>query len=126
VSTGAGSTRALRDRPLGKVAILVAILLAAFLVSRSCGSSGAEIDQERAVEIARGELDFRPECVQVRFVRRGIQARSFWAVSLWTLDARGQFEQVTLVMVDARTGSVAQVNRNPEVGATQPQCESPV
>jgi hypothetical protein len=59
-------------------------------------------------------------------VRRGIQARSFWAVSLWTLDARGRFEKVTLVMVDARTGNVAQVNRNPSVGGTQPQCESPV
>jgi hypothetical protein len=108
------------------VAILVAVLLAAFLVSRSCGSSGAEIDQDRAIEIAQTQLDFEPECAQVRFVRRGIQGASYWAVSLWTLDEDGRFEQVTLVLVNARTGAVAQVNRNPNIASTQPQCASPV
>jgi hypothetical protein len=127
VSTAADSSaRPLRDRPLGKLAILLVVLLAAFLVSRSCGSSGAEIDQDRAITIAQARLDFEPECAQVRFVRRGIRGGSLWAVSLWTLDEDGRFEQVTLVLVNARTGDVVQVNRNPRVSATQPQCSSPV
>jgi hypothetical protein len=127
VSTAAGSSaRPFRDRPLGKLAILLAVLVAAFLVSRSCGSSGAEIDQNRAIEIAQTRLDFEPECAQVRFVRRGIRGGSFWAVSLWTLDGAGRFEQVTLVLVNARTGDVVDVNRNPRVSTTLPQCASPV
>jgi hypothetical protein len=108
------------------VAILVAVLFAAFLVSKSCGSSGAEIDQDRAVEIAVAELDFEPKCKQIRFVRRGIQGASYWAVSLWTLDSQGRYDRVTLVLVNARTGDVLEVNRNPNVGATRPQCASPV
>jgi hypothetical protein len=127
VSTTAGSSaRPLRDRPLGKLAILLAVLVAAFLVSRSCGSSGAEIDEARAIEIAQSRLDFDAECAQVRFVRRGIRGGGFWAVSLWTLDDADRFERVTVVLVNARTGDVVQVERNPRVSGTQPQCSSPV
>jgi hypothetical protein len=111
---------------LGRVAILLAVLVVAFLVSKSCGSSGDRIGQDRAVEIAIGELDFEPECKQIRFVRRGIQGASYWAVSLWTLDAAGRFDRVTLVLVNARTGDVLQVNENPNIASTQPQCASPV
>ena len=102
------------------------MLVAAFLASRSCASSGAEIDKDRAIEIAKGELDFEPECAQVRFVKRGIRGASSWAVSLWTLDAAGRFEKVTLVVLDARTGDILEVTPNPNVSATQPQCFSPV
>jgi hypothetical protein len=127
-STTAGSSnaRGLRDRPLGRVAILVVVLLAAFLVSRSCGSTDPDIGQERAIAIARGELTFQPECVQVRFLRRGLRSEGFWAVSLWTLDAQGDFDKLTLVLVSAEDGRVAGVNRRPVRGGTQPQCESPV
>ncbi len=85
-----------------------------------------EIDQQRAIEIAKTRLDFKPECAQVRFVRRGIRGGAYWAVSLWTLDAEGEFEHVTLVLVDARTGEIGRVERNPNVSATAPQCASPV
>jgi hypothetical protein len=124
--TQSEARRSFRDRPLGKLAILLAVLLAAFVASRSCASSGAEIDKDRAIEIAQTRLDFKAECSQVRFIRRGIQGASYWAVSLWTLDRDGRFEKVTLVLVDARTGTVVEVTRNPNVSATPAQCSSPV
>jgi hypothetical protein len=122
---GSSSARGLRDHPLGRVAILLVVLALALLVARGCGSSG-EVSKDEAIEIARKELRFEPECVQIRFVRRGIQALPFWAVSLWTLDRKGEFDQISLVFVNAHTGAVADVNRRPAVGSTQPQCESPV
>jgi hypothetical protein len=125
-SSGARGPSALRDRPLGRVAILAAVLLAAFLVSRSCGSSDPDISQERAIQIASGELNFEPECVQVRFLRRGLRSEPFWAVSLWTLTEAGEFDKLTVVLVNADSGRIAGINRQPINQGTQPQCESPV
>ena len=102
------------------------VLLAAFLVSRSCGSSDPDVSQDEAVEIATGAIDFRAECYQIRFLRQGVQSRPFWFVSLWTLDARGDFEKLSLVQVNAETGRVAAVNNNPVNRSTRPQCDSPV
>jgi len=125
-SAGKPKARGLRDRPLGKVAILVAVLAAAFLVSRGCASPG-DISKEEAVEIAaKQRLGFEPECHQVRFGREGVNAAGVWRVSLWSLDAKGNFERVSVVVVDSRTGRVVRVVRNATVSYTRPQCVSPV
>jgi hypothetical protein len=47
----------------------------------------------------------------VRFTPRGFDSRPFWSVSLSMLDDDGRLEQVTVVLVDARTGDVEQVQR---------------
>jgi hypothetical protein len=107
--TDAGSGRGLRDRPLGKVLLLLAVLLLAFLASRSCASRETEISQDEAVEIARGEVDFEPDRVSVRFLPRGVESRPTWAVSLSTENAEGALDRVTVVVVDGRTGAVAEV-----------------
>jgi hypothetical protein len=105
--------------------MLMAVLLAAFLVSRGCASSGTNVSQEEAIEIARKQLDFRPRCVQVRYLRRGLKSTPVWAVSLWTLK-RGQFDRVAIVLVATRDGRVISVTPQPSVQSTAPQCESPV
>ncbi len=120
------SGRGLRDRPLGKLALLVLVLAAALLVSRSCGSSGVALDKEEALAIALRQVDFQPRCYQARVFRAGIKARSFWAVSLWTLTAKGAFDKVALVVVDAETGRVDRVDRRPRLAFTAAQCASPV
>jgi hypothetical protein len=107
--TDAGSARGLRDRPLGKVAILLAVLLVAFLAARSCASRETEISRDEAVEIARDEIDFEPDRVGVRFVPRGVQSRPFWAVSFTAEDAQGELDRVTVVVVDATTGQIDEV-----------------
>jgi hypothetical protein len=109
-STDAGR-RGFRDRPLGKVAIILAILLVAFVASRSCASVGDRISQEEAVSIAKRQIDYTPDKVQVRLFKRGLQSRPFWAVSLVTVGSDGRLERATVVVVDARTGEVDEVRR---------------
>jgi hypothetical protein len=91
----------------------VGVLLLALIVSRGCAGAGSEISKEEAIEIARGEVDYRPDRTQVRLVRQGFQSRPFWAVSLSTIDARGATDRVTVVLVDARTREVAEVRESP-------------
>ena len=105
----AGSGRGLRDRPLGKVALLLAVLLLAFVASRSCASRDTDISQDEAVEIAREEVDFEPDRVGVRFLPRGVPSQPFWAVSLSTEDSQGALERVIVVVVDANTGEIEEV-----------------
>jgi hypothetical protein len=82
------------------------------VVARGCAGAGSEIPKEEAIEIAQREVDYRPDRTQVRLVRQGFQSRPFWAVSLSTLDARGDLDRVTVVLVDARTRAVAEVRES--------------
>jgi hypothetical protein len=106
--TVAGTRRGLRDSPLGRAALLAVVLLAAFLVARSCGSSAPGVSQERAVEIARGAIDFEAASVQVRNLPTGVQGKRSWAVSLYN----GTIERPTrcrLVQLDADSGRIEAV-----------------
>jgi hypothetical protein len=38
-----------------------------------------------------------------------VRPRSFWAVSLQTVDATGEIDRVTVVVVDAQTGEIDQI-----------------
>lgn len=106
--TAAGTARGLRDRPLGKVAILAAVLLAAFLVSRSCGATDPNLTKDEAIEIAKRQVDYEPKCVFVRLTKRGFQSREFWAVSL-SRPVSPSASRVTIVQLNADTGAVDQV-----------------
>jgi hypothetical protein len=66
------------------------------------------VDEDEAVAIAREEVDFRPERVVVRFVPRGVESLPFWAVSLSSLSPSGTREECATVLVDGRTGEVAE------------------
>jgi hypothetical protein len=111
LSTAAGTKPGLRDRPLGKIAILAAILLLAFVASRSCAGVGNKISQDEAVAIAKNEIDYQPNKVQVRLFKRGFQSRPFWAVSLSIVNSEGVLTRTTVVVIDARTGRVDEVRR---------------
>ena len=105
-----GTRRALRDSPLAKVAILVAILLVALLVARSCGSSQPTVSQDEAIAIAKRQVDFEAPNVQVRNVPRGLQGRRSWAVSLYT-GTPAEPGTCRLVEIDARSGRVVSVKK---------------
>jgi hypothetical protein len=83
------------------------VLLAAFLVARGCAAADKQVSSERAVEIAREAAPFKPDKVQVRFLRRSVPSRGYWAVSLYTVDANGRPKRTLVVLVDARTGDIA-------------------
>lgn len=94
--------------PRRTVIVFIAILLvAAFVVSRSCQEREVAIDKERAVEIARDQIDYEPQRVAVRFLRRGVPSRGYWAVSMPGADP----PRVTTVLISASSGDVVEVNR---------------
>jgi hypothetical protein len=108
-STDAGA-RPFRETAWAKAAIFVAVLVVAFGVARSCGSSAPEVSRDEAVAIAKRQIDYEPDGIQVRNVPRGIDQRRVWAVSLYTGTARVP-RRVTVVEIDAETGDVRAVHR---------------
>ena len=89
------------------------MLLVALVVARACTSTGDEISKEEAIEIAERQIAYEPDRTQVRLIRRGVpQSRPYWAVSLATVDSRGDLDRVTVVVVDARTRAVTEVRES--------------
>jgi hypothetical protein len=85
--------------------ILVAVLAVAAVVARACTGDAGNISQDEAIERARAVAVFEPDEIQVRFLRRGVPPRGYWAVSMY----RGTAERPTVtqaVLVDAETGDV--------------------
>jgi hypothetical protein len=88
---------------------MVALIALGLFLTRFSGHGEQNVSQERAVEIARPQVDFTPEGHNIRFVRRGIPPRAFWAVSFWIKDRTGHPTEVTVVLVDASTGRIDEV-----------------
>jgi ribosomal protein L34E len=109
--TVAGTAQALKGRPVGRILVLVGVVVAAFLVSRSCQRNYVRITSDQAVAIGQRKIDFRPEGHTVRLVQRGIPPKRYWAISYWIRDpkAPSHYRKVTVVLVDANRGTVAEV-----------------
>jgi hypothetical protein len=106
--TNTGIGRGLRDSWLGRVAIFAVVLLAALLVARSCGATDPKISQNEAVGIAKGEIDYQPDCERIRFVKRGLSQQEIWLVGLAKEIDRTR-SRVTNVLIDADSGEILQV-----------------
>jgi hypothetical protein len=109
--TVSDTARTLRDRPLGRIAILALVVVAAVLVSRSCGSTETEVSQDEAIAIAKDAVAFEPNNVIIRFLKQGLQSKPFWAVSLSVKHPDGRLDPVVVVVVDATTGEVTEIRR---------------
>ena len=107
----ARARRALRHGALGKAALLAAVLLAALVSSRSCGSSETAVPHREAIEIAKDEVDYEPDRAVVRLLKRGLGSDEYWVVSLSTYDSSGGLDRSTVVIVDAQTGEVDEVRQ---------------
>jgi hypothetical protein len=107
--TVAGTAQALKERPIGRILVLVGVVILAFLVSRSCQRSYVRITSDQAVAIGEREIDFRPEGHTIRLVQRGIPPKRYWAVSYWIRDGKGGYRKLTVVLVDGNTGKVKEV-----------------
>jgi uncharacterized membrane protein YkoI len=82
--------------------VVVAVLLFAFFVARSCQEDQIRITEEQAIATAERQVDFTPENTQIRLLRQGIDTRPFWIVSL-------SISRLALVHIDANTGKVTKV-----------------
>ena len=104
-------SRDLRDSLWGKALILGVLLVFTMLVSKTCASSGDDITQQEAVEIAMAEASFVPcpqaICRQVRYLNQGIPPDGYWGVVLSEkVDANGQPNRTESFLVNASTGAV--------------------
>ena len=91
------------------------LLVVAFFVARSCQQSQIRITKEQAIATAKRQVDFRPENTQIRLLRQGITRQPFWIVSLSVPSPEGEdsFSRLAVVRVDANTGKVEEVIRQP-------------
>jgi hypothetical protein len=101
----------LRDSVWGRVAILVALLAFAFLVSKSCASNRNDISQQEAVDLAIEHASFTPcereICRQVRYVNQGVPPVGHWGVVLSeSVSAQGVPTRTESFLVNAQTGEV--------------------
>jgi hypothetical protein len=107
--------RRARVRPTrGRILVLIALVVLAAIVSRSCQQSQIRITKEQAIAIADRQIDFNPESTQIRLLRQGLNRKPFWFVSLSdpigsVTQPRG-FTRLVIVQIDANTGSVEDVN----------------
>jgi hypothetical protein len=89
-----------------RFAVVAAVLVLAFVISRT---SGSEITQEEAVAKATGLVEWVPEDTQVRLLRQGIDRHPFWIISLSIPSPDGQtYEELAVVRIDAESGEVVQ------------------
>ncbi len=96
--------------------MIAAVLVAAFLVSRSCGTSDIKTSQDEAVATVTERADFAPEDTQVRLLRQGIDRHPFWIVSLSTPNPDGEtYAELAIARVDASTGEVVEFRQQEDV-----------
>lgn len=104
-------------RPGWKALVFVIVTFAAALAfSLTCQRSQVRITQQQAIGIALKQVTFEPKRTQIRFVRQGLGAVSFWAVSLSVPSRDGKmYRRLAVVQVNANTGEVAKVVRERDV-----------
>jgi hypothetical protein len=95
------------------VLVLLGVVVAAFLVSRSCQRNYVRITSQQAVAIGQREIGFHPEGHNIRLVQQGVPPRRYWAVSYWVRDPKlaceGGYRKLTVVLVNGNTGEVGPV-----------------
>ena len=95
-----------------RVAVIVAVLVAAFVASQTCQKSSIRLDKDEAIAKATSQVDFKPTRTQIRLLRQGITAKPYWMVSLSRPgEGKGTFSRLVVVRINANTGKVETVIR---------------
>jgi hypothetical protein len=93
-----------------RVAVIVGVLVLAFVAAQTCQKSSIRLDQDQAIAKARQEVEFTPLRTQIRLLRQGITSRPYWVVSLSRPGERsGTFSELAVVRINANTGKVEDV-----------------
>lgn len=103
----------------GRRILFVLLVAVVFLVAHSCQRSQVRINQQRAIDIARQKVDFRPTQTQIRLLRQGLNSHPYWAVSL-SVPNGGDYSELTVVKVDANSGSVVSVDNQRSKPSSNP------
>lgn len=93
-----------------KTLVLFILPLLALLILTACasGSSGEEISQERAIEIAREHLQFEPRSTEAE--KTTDQGRAVWQVTFrGRPPEEGGIGEVLIVSIDRKTGEMVSI-----------------
>lgn len=100
-------------KPILAIIVLVAVTYA---VSQGCQAAQVRVSQTQAIATAREQIKFDATRTQIRFVRAGFGASSYWAVSLSEPAPGGLvYKNLVIVKVNANSGQVAEVIREKNV-----------
>jgi hypothetical protein len=93
-------------------AVIVAVLVLAFVVAQTCQKSSIRLDKNQAIAKAEEQVTFTPRRTQVRLLRQGVPSKPFWIVSLSRPGkAPGTFSALAVIRIDANTGKVESVKQ---------------
>lgn len=93
-----------------RIIVVALVLVAAFVVAKSCQQSQVRITKDQAIATAKREVDFTPRIATVRLLRQGLSSKPFWFVNL-SVPGRNvdQPRRLSVVKIDANTGKVEEV-----------------
>ncbi len=95
-----------------RVAVIVGVLVVAFVVAQTCQQSQIRLTKDQAIAKAQREIDFKPDRTQIRLLRQGVQSEPFWIVSLSIKgETENSFRELAIVRIDANTGKVESVRQ---------------
>jgi hypothetical protein len=95
-----------------RVAVIVGVLMLAFVAAQTCQKSGIRLDKNEAIAKAERQVDFKPKRTQIRLLRQGITSKPYWIVSLSRPGKReGTFSALAVVRINANTGRVETVTQ---------------
>lgn len=107
-----GPARAASGPTWVRVAVIVAVLVLAFVAAQTCQKSQVRLNKEQAIAKAEDQIDFTPRQTQIRLLRQGVPSRPFWIVSLSRPGkTEGTFSALAVVRIDANTGKVETVKQ---------------
>lgn len=95
-----------------RVLVLVAVLVAAFFVAKSCQQSQVRVTKEQAIATAKRAVDFRPRTTNIRLLRQGLGSKPYWFVNLSVPGRDSDIpRRLSVVKIDANTGKVEEIDR---------------
>jgi NAD(P)H-flavin reductase len=92
--------------------VLVAVLVAAFFVAKSCQQSQVRVTKEQAIATAERAVDFTPRITNIRLLRQGLSSKPYWFVNLSVPGRDANLpRRLSVVKIDANTGKVEEISR---------------
>jgi hypothetical protein len=100
-----------------RVAVIVVVLVVAFVAAQTCQKSSIRLDKNQAIAKAEQQVAFTPKRTQVRLLRQGLTSKPYWVVSLSRPGKReGTFSKLAVFRINANTGKVEIVRQQGTAG----------
>jgi hypothetical protein len=93
-----------------RVAVIVGVLIVAFVAAQTCQKSSIRLDKNQAIAKATHQVDFTPKRAQVRMLRQGLGSKPYWIVSLSRPGKeKGTFSKLAVFRINANSGKLERV-----------------